>query len=737
MAGSRQIKVEFLGDGKNLSSTLGDVESRTGKFGATMGKVGKMAALGLAAGIGAAGVALVGMTKNAVEDEAAQRKLALALQNSVGATDKTVASVEKWISKQGEALGVTDDELRPAFQRLVQATGSVGEAQRQMGIAMDVSAGTGKSLETVSSALMKANNGTTASLSKLGLKTKDAEGNTLSLKDALSSMSSTFEGQATAKAETLGGKMDRLKLIFDETKESIGARLIPVISDMADWFLNKAMPAISKVGDWLEVHLMPTLRDLGDWIETKVVPAVKKFADEMQSGQGAGGKFADALGKMRDGLEKAWDILQPVINFIADNKTVVATFAGVILTVVAAVKVWTAVQTAFNIVMSANPIGLVVVAIAALAAGLVYAYKKSETFRNIVDGALEGVQTAFRFMWNNVVQPVLKFMIGGIADVMDMFGSLLDALSKVPGFGWVSGVADKMHNAADKTRDLADNIRDIPTSKTVTITVNVNAQGKNSDMLGDIVGRGAVGSKGGNGGGGKFGDEWGGNAGRDLIGSLVAGIRKHKVKLDTVMEEVRGFIAKKMGQLQTLLDKRQAIVDSFKGMTSSIFSMGMDPTTNEDGTTTPKSVTDLLAFQADQRARAETLRNSVGSLTSKGLSPDLIRQMLAAGQSGQDQINLLATATSDQIAQANADNLATQQALAAAGLETSKALGIEADIRATERDLRLADTIKTKLDELMKQQDKNTIVELHLDGQRIYVSLKKLRRQHGQGLGLG
>lgn len=61
---------------------------------------------------------------------------------------------------------------------------------------------------------------------------------------------------------------------------------------------------------------------------------------------------------------------------------------------------WTTAFWALNAAMAANPIGLIVIAIAALVAGFILAYKNSETFRNIVDGALRAVADAFTFMWN-------------------------------------------------------------------------------------------------------------------------------------------------------------------------------------------------------------------------------------------------------------------------------------------------------------------------------------------------
>ena len=110
---------------------------------------------------------------------------------------------------------------------------------------------------------------------------------------------------------------------------------------------------------------------------------------------------------------------------------------------------------------------------------------------------------------------------------------------------------------------------------------------------------------------------------------------------------------------------------------------------------------------------------------------------MGAGEAGQEQIRLLAEGTNEQIAQANADSLATQMALQEAGLAVSEALGIEEAIRQEERDIKLAETIRTSWKELLDQENKNTIVELHLDGHRILWSLKKIKRQSGENLGLG
>ncbi|NUO35889.1 MAG: hypothetical protein HOQ45_02395 [Nocardioidaceae bacterium] len=259
---ARQITIEFLGNDRGLRSAVDSAESRTSKFGATLKKVGAAAALGLAGGAVVAGKALFDMTKGAIEDQAAAEKLATTLKNTTGATDQQVASVENWISKMGVAYGVADDDLRPALSRLAAATHDVGKAQDLTRLAMDVSAGTGKSLESVTTALAKAQNGSVGGLARLGVATKDAAGHTLTMEQITRKLADTYRGQASKQADTLQGKMTRLRLILSETGEAIGYKLIPVVTKMADWFLKRALPAISKFGGWMHDHLGPVFKQV-------------------------------------------------------------------------------------------------------------------------------------------------------------------------------------------------------------------------------------------------------------------------------------------------------------------------------------------------------------------------------------------------------------------------------------------------------------------------------------------
>lgn len=236
---------------------VGNSAEKSGGKLAKFGKLAKMAAVGLAAGVGAAAVGLFKLTQGAAEDAAGQARLARALQNTTGATRRQIAGVEDWISKQGVALGVADDQLRPALEKLALATGDVGKAQKLASLAMDVSAGTGMSLEAVSKALAKAQNGQVAGLSKLGIKTKDAEGKVISFREATRRLATAHKGQAATAANTFQGKMERLKLILAETGESIGAKVLPYVTKMADWFLRKGLPALEQFGGYLSTVLPP------------------------------------------------------------------------------------------------------------------------------------------------------------------------------------------------------------------------------------------------------------------------------------------------------------------------------------------------------------------------------------------------------------------------------------------------------------------------------------------------
>ena len=179
MAGNRTLKLSILADIDGLKKGLDAGDKEIEGFGGKLEKFGKVAAAAFAAAAAAAaayaGKLAIEGVKAAIEDEAAQKRLALALENVTAATDAQIASVEEQILKTSLATGVADDKLRPALQRLAVATGSVERSQELLTLALDVSAATGKDVETVANALGKAYEGNTASLARLGIGLSSAE----------------------------------------------------------------------------------------------------------------------------------------------------------------------------------------------------------------------------------------------------------------------------------------------------------------------------------------------------------------------------------------------------------------------------------------------------------------------------------------------------------------------------------------------------------------------------------
>jgi len=283
MAGSRTLKLSILADVDYLKKKLDIGSKEVEGFGGKLEKFGKIAAAAFAAAAAAAaayaGKLAIEGVKAAIEDEAAQKRLALALQNVTGATEAQIAAVEEQISKTALATGVADDKLRPALQRLATATGSVSESQKLLTLALDISAATGKDVETVSNALGKAYEGNTASLARLGIGLSAAEIKTMGLQGAVTQLGETFGGAAATQAQTFEGQIARLKVGFDEAKEAIGAQLLPVIQRLLDYVVNVLIPkfqeakraAIDPIVQAFKNN-EAALRDLWSFIKTYLVP---------------------------------------------------------------------------------------------------------------------------------------------------------------------------------------------------------------------------------------------------------------------------------------------------------------------------------------------------------------------------------------------------------------------------------------------------------------------------------
>ena len=254
----RTVEIDVVVDDKQASSKLKGLgtdaqKSAKGFSGLSTGM--KTAALAGGAFVATNIVSYLGdAAQAAIDDEAAQADLELALKNTTGATDDQVAATEDFIKQTSLATGVADDELRPALETLTRATGDLDLAQDHLAVAMDIAAATGKPLQTVVDAIAKAAlNGSTGGLARMGIAIKDINGNALSLDEILQNASRTMGGAMATRAETAAGKMDRLRVAMDEAKEELGGALLPAIEGAIPLIMEAIKPlslAIIEVNQW-------------------------------------------------------------------------------------------------------------------------------------------------------------------------------------------------------------------------------------------------------------------------------------------------------------------------------------------------------------------------------------------------------------------------------------------------------------------------------------------------------
>ena len=327
VAGSRTLKLSILADVDDLKKKLSTADNDVQGFTGQIEKFGKMAAAAFAAAAAAAAAYAVKIgidgVKAAIEDEAAQKRLAMALENATGATNEQIKAVEDQILKYQLAYGVSDKDLRPALQRLALSTNDLTKAQDLLATALDVSIGTGKPLETVTNALAKAYDGSTTSLAKLGVGLSAAELKSMSFAQVQDQLNRTFGGAAQEQANTYQGQIARLTQTFEEAKESIGARLLPVLQQLFDTFLNKIVPAIAKfssVFDPIKQAIddnKEAFKSLGEFIMKYIVPV---FVD----GLGAAISFIakvvagviDVIGSVINGIKTAVSFAIDGINML-------------------------------------------------------------------------------------------------------------------------------------------------------------------------------------------------------------------------------------------------------------------------------------------------------------------------------------------------------------------------------------------------------------------------------------
>jgi hypothetical protein len=371
--GSGDILIKVGADVGGAVSDLGKVNKSLDETQSTGQKVQagiKSAAVPAAAaltGLAAAGIACV---KSAALAEESQAKLNDQIKRSTGASDAAIKSTDEWVGSYGRTVAMTKGELNPALAELVRATGDVAKAQDLLKLSADVSAATGKDLASVTKAVGKAYNGSAGSLKRLVPSISDAAIKSGKWSKIQAELNGQVGGAAAKSAKTTEGQYKILQNTMKGLQVTIGLALLPAFQSM--------------------IGIMQPLADLA-----------KEHASIFL-----------ILGGTIAALSAAVLIVNAAMAVAA-----------------AATSAWAAAQWILNAAMSANPIGLIVLAVAALAVGIVVAYRHSATFRAIVGGAFDACKKAGLLM----LAPIKAF--GGLLQsawgYAKQFGSIASAAFRI------------------------------------------------------------------------------------------------------------------------------------------------------------------------------------------------------------------------------------------------------------------------------------------------------------------
>jgi hypothetical protein len=249
------IATEFTG-----KKAFKQAETSVDKLNATTKNLGKT----LTRTLGAAAIVAFGRAsvKAFAEDDKAAASLGQTLKNLNLAYGSNIGTVNGYINRLEAQTGVLDDELRPAMDRLLRATGSVTKSQELLSLALDIAAGTGKTVTQVSQSLQKAFLGQTQALGRLGVGLSKAELASGSFEEIQQKLTTLFAGQAVTAADTFAGRLDKLTIAANNAKETIGKGLYDAVTALGGGGATAATDNIDK----LSTGIADSLKNAGEFV---------------------------------------------------------------------------------------------------------------------------------------------------------------------------------------------------------------------------------------------------------------------------------------------------------------------------------------------------------------------------------------------------------------------------------------------------------------------------------------
>lgn len=454
---SRKLEVQIVGDADSLNRAFKSAGASASSFGSKLGSFAKASVVALgAAGIGGAIAALkVGF------DEASESAKVLAqtdavLKSTAGAANVTAEQVEQLAGSLSKMSGVDDEAIQSGENLLLTFTKVRNEAGKGNKVfdmatraALDMSVAMGKDMTSSAMLVGKALNDPVkgmSALSRAGIQfTKDQKATVLAMVESgnamgaqkiiLAELERQFGGSAKAVGETLPGQLAKAKLAFEEVAGRIVTALMPALT----WMLA----AFTNVLDWLERHWSQIKEIVGKPLDAvvsvlqdnwpKIKATVMGVVDAIRSGIEKMGEVAKSVFGFFDGHAGRTTVL---MSAVAGLTAAIAAYVVVTRTVAAVTKAWAAAQAVMNAVMAANPLVLIATLVIALGVALVVAYKRSETFRNIVNNVFEKVKavvTVAMGVVRSVISGAMRFIGPLIDNVKARFDAVIGVVTHVVG----------------------------------------------------------------------------------------------------------------------------------------------------------------------------------------------------------------------------------------------------------------------------------------------------------------
>ena len=474
------IAASTKGLGKDIARGLAPVEKHAATTGKNAGKKFSSGVMGSVKGLGGAmagalGAAVVVAGFKDIIGKASE------LEQSVGGVQAVFKDnagvIEKASKEAAQNLGLSRDEYNKLATTLGAGLKNKGikdytkSTQDLITIGGDLAAQFGGSTQEAVDALSSAMRGESDPIEKYGVALNETAVNA-----KLAGMGvKKSNGAYTEQQKT----MARLALITDQTKDAQGA--FGREADTAAGRQARLRASLDNVKTTIGQQLLPVV--------SNITGKLSEFVTGMDNGTGAGGKFKKIIVQVKDGVAAA-------VKWFVKYQDILVPLAAGVGAIVAAMKVWSvitktyiAIQTALNIVLAANPIGLVVLAIIGLIAIVVLAYKKNETFRRIVDAVWKGIKTAIKAVVDWFVKTawpwlrdtfdrikagftIVKDTLGrawkaikdaaqtAIRTVVMKFLGMVETIIKgaAKAFGWVPGLGGKLKSAATEFGKFKDRV---------------------------------------------------------------------------------------------------------------------------------------------------------------------------------------------------------------------------------------------------------------------------------------